>query len=117
MIRTHVYLLCLGALTTGLGACKSTDKAATSDNPLTVVVNDEGYEPTQLTVPQNQPFEVTFIRTSQSHCGEEVVFPDHKIRKTLPLNEPVTIALPAQEKGDLGFTCGMSMMRGALIVR
>jgi plastocyanin domain-containing protein len=44
------------------------------------------------------------------------VFPDLKLRRVLPLNEPVDVELtPAA--GELAFVCGMNMFKGTIAAR
>ena len=59
---------------------------------------------------------LTFLRREAGGCSREVVIPAFGIRRELPQGVPVTIALPPLAEGELAFTCGMNMMRGALVV-
>jgi RND family efflux transporter MFP subunit len=84
----------------------------------TVEITEAGYSPPSISVPANKPFKVTFIRRASESCGTEVIFPDLGIRKTLPLNQPVTIDIPAQPGGkELRFTCPMNMLKGKAVAR
>lgn len=83
----------------------------------TVEVTVSGFKPDSLTVEQGQPVTITFIRRTDETCGTEVVFPDLKITKPLPLNKPVEVTLIPEESGEIGFTCGMNMLKGKVIVR
>src|SRR3989344_3480767 len=51
-----------------------------------------GYSPALVKVPVGKQIRLTFLRTDPTDCLEEVVFPDLKIKKTLPLNEKVEIS-------------------------
>ncbi len=92
----------------------STPAAVETD---TVRVTEKGFEPASLTVPAGDSVKVTFLRTTESTCGTEVIFPELKLRKELPLNEPVTVELPAHPGHTLKFQCGMDMLRGTVVVR
>jgi plastocyanin domain-containing protein len=83
----------------------------------TVRVTDRGYQPATLAFSAGKATAVTFIRESESSCGEEVVVPALKLTRKLPLNEPVTIHFPPQKEGELTFSCGMHMLEGKVIVR
>jgi RND family efflux transporter MFP subunit len=84
----------------------------------TVEITEAGYNPPSISVPANKPFKVTFIRRADKSCGTEVIFPDLGIRKTLPLNQPVTIDIPPQPGGkELNFTCPMNMLKGKAVTR
>ena len=82
-----------------------------------VVVSDQGYEPSQLTLRAGVPARITFLRTSDKSCGTEVVFPALNIKRALPLNEPVTVDLTPQNPGSLSFVCGLDMLGGTVVVR
>jgi plastocyanin domain-containing protein len=75
-----------------------------------------GYEPSAVKVKRGVPVRLTFDRQETSGCSEEVVFPDFGIRRFLPAFQKTTIELTPQEAGTFGFTCGMSMLHGKLIV-
>ncbi len=83
----------------------------------TVTVTENGYEPASITLKKGVPARITFIRKSAKGCGTEVVFKDYNIRRALPLNKPVVVALTPNKTGDFNFTCGMNMMRGTVVVQ
>ncbi|MEK7543502.1 MAG: cupredoxin domain-containing protein [Patescibacteria group bacterium] len=74
---------------------------------------DGGYKPNIIRIPKDKPATLTFIRNDANSCLEEVVFPDYKIKKYLPLNKEVIITLPSPHKKS-GFHCGMSMFQGRI---
>lgn len=76
-----------------------------------------GYKPEVISIPQGKTTKINFLRKDPSSCLEEVVLGDFKIRKYLPLNEKVSIELTPQKKGEFGFSCGMNMFHGKLIVK
>jgi RND family efflux transporter MFP subunit len=82
-----------------------------------VVVNDQGFEPATVTVRAGAPARITFLRTSDKTCGTEVVLPSLNITRALPLNEPVVIEFTPSTTGEIGFTCGMNMLKGAVTVQ
>jgi len=82
-----------------------------------VTVTNAGYEPAALSLKADVPAKLTFVRTGESRCGEEVVFPEYSIKKTLPLNEPVEVTFTPKKTGKVDFTCGMNMMKGSLVVQ
>ncbi len=65
----------------------------------TIEVTDAGYSPPSIRVPPNRPFKITFVRRAAETCGDTVVFPELGINRALPLNEPITIELPAMAAG------------------
>ncbi|HEU4688509.1 MAG TPA: efflux RND transporter periplasmic adaptor subunit [Vicinamibacterales bacterium] len=81
-----------------------------------VKATDSGFEPTRLVLKAGQPARITFTRTSEKTCATAVEFPSLRIRRDLPLNQPVVIEF-APEKGELAFACGMNMFRGTVVVQ
>jgi RND family efflux transporter MFP subunit len=82
-----------------------------------VLVTENGYEPAKLTLRAGAPARLTFVRTTDKTCGTEVVFPLLNIRRALPLNEPVVIEFTPKSSGEIGFVCGMNMLRGTVVVQ
>jgi Cu+-exporting ATPase len=63
------------------------------------------------------PARLTFLRTTDKTCGTEVVFPSLNTKRTLPLNEPVTIEFTPEKTGEIAFACGMNMLHGSVVVQ
>jgi cobalt-zinc-cadmium efflux system membrane fusion protein len=82
-----------------------------------VLVTEQGYEPAKVTLRADEPARITFVRTTDNTCGTDVVFPSLNIRRPLPLNEPVVIEFTPKGTGDIGFVCGMNMLRGTVLVQ
>ena len=76
---------------------------------------DGGYSPQQVRVKAGQPVRLVFDRKDSGSCSEEVVFPDFGVRKFLPTGQQTTIEVTPAKAGRYEFTCGMSMLRGAII--
>lgn len=75
-----------------------------------------GYDPALVRVRQGSPVRLVFDRRETSGCSEEVVFPDFGVRKFLPAFQKTVVELEPERAGTYEFTCGMSMLRGRLIV-
>jgi plastocyanin domain-containing protein len=73
-----------------------------------------GYKPNTIKIKKGEQATLTFTRTDNNSCLEEVVFPDYKIKEYLPLNKPVTITLPPSQKGTSNFQCSMQMFHGRI---
>ena len=82
-----------------------------------VVVSEQGFEPAKVTLRAGTPARITFVRTTDTTCGTEVVFPSLNIKRALPLNQPVVIEFTPAKSGDIAFACGMSMLHGSVVVR
>ncbi|MBI5135113.1 cupredoxin domain-containing protein [Candidatus Uhrbacteria bacterium] len=76
-----------------------------------------GYSPASIVLQKDKMTKITFLRKDPSPCLEEVVLSDFNIRKTLPLNQPVTIELTPRKTGEFPFSCGMNMFHGKIIVK
>jgi len=79
-------------------------------------VTDVGFEPAVVTVPAGVPVTLTFERESTRSCATEVVI-DRRIKKTLPLHQPVSITTTFATPGRVTYACGMDMLRGSIDVR
>jgi RND family efflux transporter MFP subunit len=82
-----------------------------------VEVTEQGYQPDRVTLRAGVPARITFIRTTDKTCGTEVTIPSLGIERPLPLNQPVDIEFTPQKTGDIGFVCGMGMLKGTLAVQ
>lgn len=76
-----------------------------------------GYSPDTIVISAGKLTTINFLRTDPSPCLEEVVLGDFKIKKFLPLNEPVTIELTPEKPGEYDFACGMNMYHGKILVK
>lgn len=81
------------------------------------IIVEGGYNPEVVSIPKGKTTKLNFIRKDPSSCLEEVVLGDFKIRKNLPLNQTVTIELTPQKTGEFGYSCGMNMYHGKIMVR
>jgi plastocyanin domain-containing protein len=75
-----------------------------------------GYSPDVIVVRQGVPVRLDFYRDETASCSETVVFGDFGIARDLPAFETTTIELLPERAGEFTFTCGMSMLRGKLVV-
>jgi plastocyanin domain-containing protein len=82
-----------------------------------VLVTERGYEPAKVTVRAGTPARIIIVRTTDKTCGTEVVFPSLNIKRALPLNQPVTIEFTPTASGEIGFVCGMNMLKGSVVVQ
>ena len=85
--------------------------------PTRIVVGDQGYEPSKVTVRASTSARLTFVRTSEKTCGTAVIFPSLNIRRDLPLNQPVEITFMPEKTGEIQFVCGVNMLRGTVVVQ
>jgi hypothetical protein len=82
-----------------------------------VEVGPEGFEPARVPVKAGQSVQLAFRRTGEAGCGDRVVFPALKLERALPVGQTVLVQVLTPTSGELAFTCGMDMLRGALVVQ
>jgi hypothetical protein len=84
---------------------------------LLVNVGSGGFEPARIPAKAGQPLKLAFFRPDAQNCAREVVFPDLGIRKELPPGQTVIVEVTPKNAGSLGFSCGMKMLHGELLVQ
>jgi plastocyanin domain-containing protein len=129
---TRCFSFVVAALLVTGAACSKTEPAAkpapaaaaapaapiaTTGRRIDVTVTKEGYKPDKIDVAANEEVTLVFTRTEETECGSEVAIPSMNVKKALPLNQAVAIAFKADKPGEVGFTCGMDMYKGTLVVR
>jgi plastocyanin domain-containing protein len=80
-----------------------------------IITVDGGYSPAVVRVKAGLPVRLVFDRRDTGSCSEEVVFPDFGVRRFLPTGKKTIVEVTPPKAGRYEFTCGMSMLRGALI--
>lgn len=95
-------------------AVSATAVASNGVPEVTITVRG-GYDPALIRVRAGQPIRLTFDRQETSSCSEEIVFPDFGVKKFLPAFQKTTVEVTPPKPGKYGFTCGMSMLHGALV--
>jgi plastocyanin domain-containing protein len=118
-LSAGLFLACSSAPSEKVENNQSADqmvKAPESVEPVKVTVSKRGYEPKSIEVKKGKPVKLAFFREDEENCGEELVFPKLNIKKDLPVGETVLVEFTPHEEGELGFTCGMDMLRGKVIV-
>ncbi|HEX8845434.1 MAG TPA: cupredoxin domain-containing protein [Pyrinomonadaceae bacterium] len=75
-----------------------------------------GYSPDVVVVREKTPVRLNFYRDETASCSEQVVFQDFGIVRDLPPFKTTAVEFTPDRPGEFTFTCGMSMLRGKLIV-
>ena len=121
---TPAWLACVVAVASLSVGCKrenpsdTTSRAAVPvDGHLRVEAGENGFSPATVAVAKGQKLTLDFVRTSQNTCATEVVFPELKIEKKLPLAESVPIEIPTGEARTLAFQCGMGMYQSKIVIQ
>ena len=112
----------------GASGCSKTDDSK-GEKPMPIVtappgvqqtqvkVDNKGFTPSEVKVEKGKPASLVFVRTTDSTCAKEVVFPELKLEKELPLNTPVRVDIPTTEARTLTFQCGMAMFKSAVLIQ
>lgn len=107
----------IGILLTYWFFLKKEDKQVEVTGDEMDITVEGGYKPASVVIPFGKTTKLIFFRKDPSSCLEEVVLGDFKMRKFLPLNEKVTLEVTPQKKGEFGFSCGMGMFHGKILVK
>lgn len=91
-------------------------KVAIPSDALPLKIGARGFAPALLQIPADEAVKIAVTRDAEPNCGNRIIFPSLGISKDLPLGQTVVIELPPQPAGELRFTCGMGMYKGAIVV-
>ena len=79
-----------------------------------VEANLKGYQPERIAGKPGEKLVLVFTRTQDSSCIAQLKTPDGKV-VDLPKGTPVEVAVTVPQSGEVGFACGMDMVRGAVV--
>ena len=99
-----------------IGGFAVAQKKAEAAQTAKISITAKGFEPASVNLKANVPAKLTFLRTTNETCATEVVIPDYKIKKELPLNKAVDVEFTPTKTGDFAFACGMNMFKGKIVV-
>jgi cupredoxin-like protein len=83
----------------------------------TVAVTAKGFQPHTIKLKRGVPARLTFVREIEETCATVIVIPEFSIKKDLPYKEAVVLEFTPTKAGVFGFTCGMKMLSGKIVVR
>jgi plastocyanin domain-containing protein len=113
-MRRTLRLLIAAATLSGAG----TAALAAAPRIVDISVTENGFEPTPITVKKGEPLKLVITRKTDKTCARAVVFDEPKLKKALPLNEPVEITFTPSKTGQLKYGCAMGkMVEGILEVQ
>ena len=76
-----------------------------------------GYKSGAATVRAGQLTQITFVLKEDAGCGNDVVVPEAKWRKTLKVGQRASLQYTPKKSGTLKFACSMDMYKGSIIVK
>ena len=80
------------------------------------ILVDGGYKPDNIRIKKGVTTTLVFERKDPNTCLEEIIIPDFKIKRYLPLGKKVEIQLTPEKIGVFQTHCGMGMFHGQIIV-
>jgi plastocyanin domain-containing protein len=124
-MRAAALLLPLAAL-----ALVSCSKASATTTPVAatwvsadgtknyqVSVGEHGFTPSTVAIAKGEKAALEFTRTTDHTCATAVVFPELNLKKDLPLNVAVAVAVPTDTARTVGFECGMGMYKSSIVIK
>lgn len=99
----------------GSRAAPSAARDADGVQEVRIVVKG-GYSPDTVLVQAGKPVRLVFYRDETADCSERVVFEHFGIDQALPAFQHTTVEFTPGEPGEFPFRCGMSMLKGRLVV-
>jgi plastocyanin domain-containing protein len=93
----------------------SAKEAVVAQN-FSLVVNENGFEPSSLKVKTNIPINLKITRKTDATCARTLIIPSKNIKVELPLNKEVVVSVGKLEKGEVKFGCSMNMMVNAVMI-
>ena len=80
------------------------------------IVVKGGYTPDTIIVQAGSPVRLQFYRDETAACSERVVFEAFGVNADLPAFATTPVEFTPREPGEYPFRCGMSMLKGLLVV-
>ncbi|HVG28774.1 MAG TPA: cupredoxin domain-containing protein [Pyrinomonadaceae bacterium] len=123
MDTTEIAVVVAGAVLVGLvlwyffGERERVGARAASDGVQEIDITVKGgYSPDLVVVRAGLPVRLNFYRDETDSCSERVIFGDFHVARELPAFKTTPVEFTPERAGEFTWTCGMSMMRGKLIV-
>jgi len=111
-----VFVTFATAVMSGCHKDDASSVGAGAGTSVEIVADEHGFTPSSVAVKTGSPLTLVFTRTTDDTCANQVVFPELKITKDLPLKQPVPVDVPSGAARTLAFQCGMGMFKGKVVV-
>lgn len=109
--------LACGALCATGATLIAAPKPAKAPQKVLITLPMDYKEKPAATIKAGQPVALTFFLKSEAGCGDTIVVPAAKWKKTLKVGEKATVVYTPTKSGILTFACGMDHMKGSLLVK
>ena len=116
MIINLIGLLLIALIIWWFWLYKPQKAVDSSDENITIVVNEGVYQPSRIKVAADKKTTLQFLRKDGSPCAATVVFPNIELSEELPLDVNKSVELPPMALGEYPFHCPMKMYSGTLVV-
>lgn len=117
MVKLKIFLVLSAMLVVAGGAFFfETTVAEAHTRTVKIKVDKNGFSPSSIDAEAGHKLNLVFNRASDSNCGNVVVFPKQKIRKSLPVGKDVVVSIRPAVSGQISFACGMGMYKGSIVV-
>ncbi len=85
--------------------------------PAVTITVEAGFHPKTITIEKGKTTRFNLIRMDPSASFEEIVIPDFKIRRHLPLNHKVGFEITPHHAGEFTFSSATGDHQGKIIVK
>jgi plastocyanin domain-containing protein len=117
MSKLRLSTIALAGLVGGLSlGCHRSAEASPEPRVVQIQADGKGFTPSHVEAAKGEKVTLRFVRTTDSTCAKRVVFPEIKVDKELPLDQPVDIEVPTDQQRRLSFQCGMGMYKSSVLV-
>jgi len=120
LVITLAFLFSQGVFT---GSATTEQKQAVATAPsgevqeITIKVGPTTYSPDYIEVKKDIPVRLTLQAEKGAGCTRSFVFPEYKIRKTVPVGGTEVVEFTPTKAGTFQFSCSMNMARGKMAVK
>ena len=122
---TYVAVLAIGCEKKADAPAPATEKSpekptaapSAAGKQIPITIGEDGFAPNEVKIAKGEQATLIFTRTTDKTCAKDVDFPELKVTKALPLNQPVAVVVPSGEPRTLTFQCGMGMYKSKVIVQ
>lgn len=114
-------MACLTGIALLVSGCASSKPVAATEGPDGVqtvkVTVKHGYSPSVIEAKAGKPLKIEFYRDEEAgaeSCDKDLVIPSENVSIPLPVHESQIVEIKPHSTGEIGFQCGMNMMKGKI---